>query len=49
VLLVSGYTDHEAEDGLDPALAAAFLAKPFGAQELLTVIREILDRPHREA
>ncbi len=47
VLLMSGYTDDGVEGGVDPALAAGLLQKPFGAQELLAAVREILDRPRR--
>ena len=45
VLFLSGYTDDAqlAEQAAHPR--TAFLQKPFGAQELASVVREVLDRP----
>ena len=40
LICISGYPG-----GLDPDLAADFLAKPFSRDELLSKVREVLDRP----
>jgi two-component system cell cycle sensor histidine kinase/response regulator CckA len=40
-LFVSGYA-RDALDGLRPAVAWGFLAKPFGAEELVTAVQRLL-------
>ncbi|MCI0343590.1 MAG: response regulator [Planctomycetales bacterium] len=46
-LFVSGYTEHGAEQAGPLEAGALFLPKPFGRDQLLRKVREVLDAPSR--